>query len=44
MSVGVDLPDVPPLPNWPSDPYPQHDITVVKDGAGVGTSEGVDSR
>ena len=25
VSVGVDLSDVAPLPNWPSDPSPQHD-------------------
>ena len=27
MSVGVDLSDVAPLPNWPEDPYPQHDTS-----------------
>ena len=27
VSVGVDLSDVPPLPNWPLTPSPQHDTS-----------------
>ena len=38
VSVGVDLSDVPPLPNWPYIPSPARHSTVVKDGAGVVTS------
>ena len=35
VSVGIDLSDVAPLPNWPWFGSPARHSTVVKDGAGV---------
>ena len=38
VSVGVPLLDVSPLPNWPSDPSPQHDTSPLSRMAQVWTS------
>ena len=38
VSVGVVLLDVPPLPNWPSVPYPQHDTAPLSRMAQVWAS------